>query len=456
VLLLVALLGRSLLGPYRHMQRVAGEAVGGLPGIDPGAGGLDEAERLAEAFRGVIGKLREQEMALQAFKGRAGAAAAGGITSGDGLIGGMSSAAIVIDRRGNLTALNASAERLLGLSRARSIGLPYADLLRGNGRLIDLIGGALETGEGRSREVVPLTGPAGRTSHLGMMISPIRQACGAAGEAAGIEGVLCLLTDLTEIKQLRERVGMKESLAALGELSAGIAHEFRNSLAAIQGYARLLSRQRPPGGAAGGGQHAEAILREVGSLRAVIDDFLRYARPRPLDLAEIDPGALVRDVVDDFRAMPLARGLEVDVEGAFPSIVADETLLRQALLNLLRNAAEATHAVGWAVAAAGGAGPGAEPRGRVTVRGAAAGSAGGIRLTVEDRGAGIEADDRSRIFTPFFSTREKGTGLGLALVQKTVILHDGSIEVDSEPGRGTCITLVLPALPGSAPAGALS
>jgi len=448
VLVLVIFFTRWLLAPYRRMQRAVGEAPGGLRDLGLDGGEQDEADQLVEAFRGVIGKLREQEDELQALKGVGRDVQKAGLVPGDHLIAGMSSAVLIFDHRGSLSELNTAAERLLGLTRRDAVGQSCATLLSGNERLAGLIGEALRSGQGRSREVVPLLGGGGRTTHLGVMLSPIRRPHDGTNQVGtSAEGVLCLLTDLTEIKMLRERVGIKENLAALGEMSAGIAHEFRNSLAAIQGYARLLVR----GDATRSEErreHADAILREVGGIRTVIDDFLRFARPGSLDLVEVDLLGLVEELVRDFRADPLATGIDVTIEGKFPQLMADETRLRQALLNLLRNAAEAVQAVE-TLAVVGGSGHEPVARGRITVRGAhGPAPRDGVRITIEDDGIGIAVEDQPRIFTPFYTTRDSGTGLGLALVQKTVIMHDGRIEVESVPGQGTRIGIILPQRPG--------
>ncbi len=451
VLVLVIFFARWLLTPYRRLQRAAGEAPGVVEGLS--AGGGDEADQLVEAFRGVIGKLREQEDELQALKRSADRSTGGALGPGEALIAGMSSAVLVIDGGGRLSGMNAAAERLLEVPRLAAVGRDYGRLLRGNARLVELISDGLASGQGRSREVVPFVHDSGRTSHLGVMTSPIRPESGASTEESDDPiGVLCLLTDLTEIKVLRERVGMKENLAALGEMSAGIAHEFRNSLAAIQGYARLLSRDRAVSARTTSREHAEAILREVVGIRRVIDDFLRYARPQKLALDTVDVNRMLDDVVSDFRADQLAEQIAIVVEGRVAAIVADETLLRRAILNLLRNAAEALP--GEALVASGGGGSASLPVARrivITCRNDEGGR-GGVRISVSDNGAGIPDSAREHLFTPFFSTKDGGTGLGLALVHKVIVLHDGQIEVDSSPGHGATMTLVLPARPGDAAA----
>src|SRR5262249_7848503 len=156
-----------------------------------------------------------------------------------------------------------------------------------------------------------------------------------------------------------------------------------------------------------------------------------------LNLAEVDLRDLVEGLARDLREEAERAGVAVEVTGDFPSIVADEALLRQALRNLGQNAPGSF----------GGAAPqrnGWHAHRGMVRGGAGTGGRGGIRLLVEDNGSGIAAADLGRIFTPFFTTKEHGTGLGLALVQKTAVVHDGLVEVTSTPGQGTTFALVLP------------
>lgn len=444
VLGLVILFAQWLLRPYRRLQRAAVDVP--ISVTASGDGSTDEADILVGAFQGVVDKLRDQESELLALKRRV----AGPV--GDRLLAGMTSAALVFDGEGRLQTLNAAAENLLGIAAAAAAGRRYDDLLATHARLVELLRRALEAGEGRSREVVTLRGPDGRTGHIGAMLSPIRSAASATGSSA-VEGVVCLLTDLTEIRLLRERGRLRENLAGLGELSAGIAHEFRNALAVIQGHARLAEKTAAIKGAPS--EHATAILREVGRIQAVVTDFLRYARPQTPDLHEIDLEALVRDVAAGFRAETRRVIIALRLEGTFPRICADENLLGQALMNLLRNAAEAIEAAGAAASesrASGLAVPdGASPA--IVLRGVPErGERGGVRLEVEDNGPGIPPSDLPHIFAPFFTTRDQGTGLGLALVQKTAALHDGQAEAENLAAGGTRISLVLPYRPSAATA----
>ena len=447
VLALVILFARWLLQPYRRLLSAAGQAPGQVAGL-AGAAGRDETDDLVQAFQGVLDKLREQEGELQRLKG-AGARASPQALASEQLVGGMSSAVLVFDRDGRLAVLNPAAERLLGLDRGLSVGRKYGDLLGRSERLIDLIARSLQTGESLSREVVPLLDPAGKATHLGAMVSPVRPGSDFAPPGRPPEGVFCLLADLTEIKALREKVGLKENLAALGEMSAGIAHEFRNALATIHGLARLILKTNGHLGPSSPREHAETILKEVAGIERVVTDFLRYARPVTLNLSEVDLQGLVDELAREAREEAAPAGVAVEVRGAFPRIVADEALVRQAIRNLLMNAIEAFPP---SAAAASDRGAGGEAARRVVVHGEPqADPQGGVRLVVEDNGPGIAKEILPRIFTPFFTTKERGTGLGLALVQKTAVVHDGQVEVKSDPGRGTSFSLILPSHPGAPP-----
>ena len=331
ILVLVILFARWLLQPYRRLLSAAGQAPGQLPGL-AGAAGRDETDDLVQAFQGVLDKLRDQEQEVLRLRG-SGAQVSPQSLASEQLVGGMSSAVLVFDRDGRLAVLNPAAERLLGMDRGTSVGRKYGDLLGRSERLIDLIARCLRTGESLSREVVPLLDPAGKVTHLGAMVSPVRP--GGDNDTPGrpSEGALCLLADLTEIKALREKVGLKENLAALGEMSAGIAHEFRNALATIHGLARLIVKGNGNGGgtASAPREHAETILKEVNGIERVVTDFLRYARPATLDLSDVDLKEVVENLARESLQEAAPAGVTVEVQGTFPRIVADEALIRQAI-----------------------------------------------------------------------------------------------------------------------------
>ena len=230
------------------------------------------------------------------------------------------------------------------------------------------------------------------------------------------------------IQEREQRLIRSERLATVGRMAAHIAHEVRNPLASIGLNAELLGDE-----IADRGDEARrlvtSIIGEVDRLTEITETYLRFARlPRP-KLERENIGAIVASVVDMSRGELAQDGVTVNVDIApgLPDVGADEGQLRQALLNLIRNAREAMSGA-------------AERRLDVAVREAA----GRILITIHDTGPGIGAANMAKIFDPFFSTKERGTGLGLALVQHIVVDHGGQIEVASPSGTGTTFTLTLP------------
>jgi len=239
------------------------------------------------------------------------------------------------------------------------------------------------------------------------------------------------------IQEREQRLIRSERLATVGRMAAHIAHEVRNPLASIGLNAELLGDE-----IADRGDEAKrlvaSIIGEVDRLTEITETYLRFARlPRP-KLERENIGAIVASVVEMSRGELAQAGVEVtvDVAPGLPDIPADEAQLRQALINLVRNAREAMSGA-------------TARRLAVSVREAA----GRIAISIRDSGSGIGAADMSKIFDPFFSTKQRGTGLGLALVQQILVDHGGQIEVASPPGAGTTFTLTLPVGERSAAAG---
>jgi len=230
------------------------------------------------------------------------------------------------------------------------------------------------------------------------------------------------------IQEREQRLIRSERLATVGRMAAHIAHEVRNPLASIGLNAELLGDEITDRGDEAR-RLVTSIIGEVDRLTEITETYLRFARlPRP-KLERENIGAIVASVVDMSRG-ELAQDdvvVTVDIAPGLPDVGADEAQLRQALLNLIRNAREAMSGA-------------AARRLDVSVREAA----GRIVVAIHDSGPGIGAADMGKIFDPFFSTKERGTGLGLALVQQVVVDHGGQIEVASPPGSGTTFTLMFP------------
>jgi signal transduction histidine kinase len=253
--------------------------------------------------------------------------------------------------------------------------------------------------------------------HLSVSVSPLM--------TNGLQvGAVCLMTDVTPMRELEEQLRLKEALARVGELTAGIAHEFRNGLATIHGYGRLLKPEALP---AAYRPYVEGIRDEAESLGQVVTRFLRFARPDDAVLTRVDLRAVARKAADDLAA-ELPADVDLAVDGEFDAVAGDEVLLGQVFDNLIRNAAEAC--------GTRGVSPVVRIIGSLDER--------TCRVSVEDNGPGIPEDARSRVFEPFFTTRSRGTGLGLAIVLKVVVTLNGRVSIGRSELGGAAIQLTLP------------
>jgi signal transduction histidine kinase len=223
------------------------------------------------------------------------------------------------------------------------------------------------------------------------------------------------LSDLTEIVELQNQIKLKENFAALGEMSAGIAHEFKNSIATILGYAQMSLLEGDVETLRG---YAREILKESQALSVMVTDFLNFARPMNASINELDLVQLLAGVIADLKNIRPGQ-YEVRFKATTDAIVAaDSTLMRQTFLNLLINGVESL----------------VEGRGVLSV----------LLEDVPRDHVRVTVD----VFLPFFTTKTHGTGLGLSLVQKIILAHNGRIEVQSTEGKGTRFAITLPRLLG--------
>jgi signal transduction histidine kinase len=337
----------------------------------------------------------------------------------DEIMASLSSGLLVVALDGTVRLINPAAARLLDLPE--TAGAPHRDLLSSARPLVALIDCCLASEEALPRQTVRLEHPARGTLYFGVSVSPLLDGQGAS------RGAICLFTDLTVVITLEEQLRLKDSLARLGELTAGLAHEFRNGLATIHGYGRLIDPANVPDAYR---PYVKGIRDETDSLGAVVTNFLAFARPASLTLVPLDLRAIAERAAEDLREEFTSRQARVDYAGRFGVVKGDETLLRQALSNLLRNALEACDQAGVTPA--------------IRLEGDVDEMRQVVHLSVIDNGPGVPVANRERVFTPFFTTKPHGTGLGLALVQKIIVSHDGRIGVTASSGGGGCVQIDLP------------
>jgi len=419
----IFLLPRWLVRPYRQLVGEAERA----PVAARSEGARDETEFVLETFQAVVAQLRAQQRELEQLSAQASARAASAEMFNERVVASVPSGLVAFDARGISTIINPPARALLDVD-ASATGQHLTTLLRLSPELSSMVERCLQTGELYRRAEVSATTGDGRARRLGVTVAPVDPQP-ASGDAA--RGALCLLTDITEVAQLREAVALKRNLESLGEMSAGLAHEFKNSLATLHGYAQLLQNLELDERGRGA---ASALLQEVRNLTQMVTAFLNFARPQPLHLSEVSIPELLADCAAELQPLYDERRVSFSVSGVFPEVRADELMLRQALLNLLRNAAEAIDD--------------SRTERRVSAHGAVEtgdqDGGGWLVLSVEDTGTGLSPSELQRIFIPFFTTKRKGHGIGLALAHRVVAEHGGTLSAANSPEGGAVFTLRLP------------
>jgi PAS domain S-box-containing protein len=325
---------------------------------------------------------------------------------------------VTTDASGAISSVNRAAERILGRAEAELIGRDPRCVCASDGAPLLLLGRAGAAPSHVEREVLALDGSKRR------VVSTL------ASLPDG--GALEVLSDLTEISHLRTQLSRLDTLAALGEMAAAIAHEVRNPLNGIEGFTGLLARALQPGAPPDPAQTArylDRIRRGVADVNEIVTNLLLWARPDRLARSRFLLDELVAEVVAD---APVLSGSQVHaaiaVETASPGacLAADRMKLKIVLTNLLRNALEAV----------------GEAAGEVRI--ASAVSDAGVRLSVQDSGPGVPEEVRKRLFRPFSTGKASGTGLGLAVARKLVEVHGGELNLVSGPDEGARFEIFLP------------
>jgi len=400
-LLCILFVLRWVLRPY---QKLVGEAQRASVGDQHKS--KDEAEFVLETFQSVVAQLQEQRKALEQLSAEARERANSAEKFSERIVASLPSGLIAFDGAGLSMAINTPGRALLEVNGA-ALGESYKQLFGTHEELAQMVGDCLQTGTVYRRTEIEAVSANGKLRRLGATVAPIE-----LPPERGPHGALCLLTDITEVTELREQVALKNNLESLGEMSAGLAHEFKNAIATLQGYAQLLQSMELNDKAQ---VAAGSLLNEVRNLSSMVTAFLNFARPQPLQLEDVRVSELIDDCADELRLK-----VAVNVDPSL-TIRADERMLRTALLNLMRNGAEA------------------DPDGSVSV--SAAREDGSVVIEVRDSGRGISPADLQKIFIPFFTTKAKGHGIGLALTHRIVTQHGGTLTAANSPEGGAVFTI---------------
>ena len=392
-------------------------------------GGADEFGELGTFFNTVSAQIAADRSQM-----------AGHVANLESAVQQLEDAVAIVGPDGRLLFANPA---LRALAPAAGVGALLSQLVPPQHPLRLIAEDALNTRQSRGPTAATFASGSGEESERLLIANPVNDAKG------GLVGVMVVARNLEYLSEVQSTLRYSRKLAALGRLSQGVAHEVKNPLNAMMIHLELLRQYVAPSALAsargtGGGplgiaavdagpppqalEHIDVIAREIRRLDDVVQGFLKFSRPEDLKLQPVNVADLLAEVVPIVKPEADQRRVQivVDTHGS-PEVNGDPTMLRQAILNLALNACQAMP----------------EGGGTVTV-GCEAARGRRVKLTVADTGLGIKPEHLQRIFDLYFTTKERGSGIGLSMVYRTVQMHDGEIEVQSTPGKGTTFTIFLP------------
>jgi len=338
----------------------------------------------------------------------------------------LESGVITITRDGVITSFNSVAESLLGWSAEDAVGEHFSRIIAITGpskQFGEMITAGLTRGKTFSSEEATVLNRSGGRITVGTTVSQLRD------ENDQSLGIVIIFKNLAEIKRVRDQFVRTEQMAALGYLSAGLAHELRNPLGSLLGLAELLEDELPPNDSKR--TYTQTFLREIERMNKLVEDLLCFAQPPIATLERHSIAGLVDESLlfasYDFQNRRV--NVRTRHSDDTPDVLVDPERLSRALLNIIRNAFQATPDGGDVTVTT-------SPR---TVRGSDY-----VSISINNTGSYIEPEARQKLFTPFFTLKKKGTGLGLSIAHQIVKGHSGYIEVESDPAMGTTFVIDLP------------
>ncbi len=341
----------------------------------------------------------------------------------------MHSGVVAIDLEGKVTTINKAGLEILGIERDKVLKRSCEEVMasaNGSGSLLNIAVNNKLNLISRKREVV---GPGNKKIWVESSVSLLKENDGS------VIGAVEVFKDLSEIKMLENRLEEADNLASIGEMTASIAHEIRNPLNGIKGFASLLD---------GGFNHKDPrkrfvnhIVKGVDNLNNMVTDLLMLAKPIKPDVKVHDVMEIMDEVIsiarEDLRMSGNSIDISTDYEMRSAFLNCDRIMLYQVFFNLLKNSFQAISGSGSVLV---------KIHSRFNDNAMSCGS--DIEISIADNGVGINEESLARIFEPFYTTKSNGTGLGLSLVQKIIKMHKGQIELESTLGNGTTFRLLFP------------
>lgn len=333
------------------------------------------------------------------------------------ILNNMSEGVLAADNSGKITLLNPAAEKILGLSPGEGMGKYCSEVIRNSECIIETA--IKENTSVEYKETSIITGN-GHSVIIGGTADIVRN------EDMSINTVVAVIRDVSLQKSVIDAQKRNEKLSAMGELAAGVAHEIKNPLNAIGITAQRLEREFEP---AENREEFHEMMRtmksEVERVSNIINQFLNFARPRKIQTVNISSADLLKDVYNMFYSRSVKDNIKFELNSVNAGIKADSMLLKQALINIIQNAFEAV-----------------SPGGKIFVNSYTEGE--NLVISIKDDGPGIEEENIGRIFNLYFTTKPSGSGMGLGIVNQVITEHNGSIKINSAPGRGTEFVLFIP------------
>ncbi len=358
----------------------------------------------------------------------------------DSILNSLSSGVVVVDKSGRVTLVNPAARKLLGLGEdLRDVkGRHYSEFaLAGENHECSAVE-TIRSGETVNNTLKKIRTSYGTTLSLSVSTSLLKNRGG------DIVGAVELFYDVSKMEKMEEQLSRMKILASLGEMAATIAHEVRNPLAGIGGFASLLARDL--GNDVVKRDMARKIVEGVDSINNTIQTLLDFARREKVNKASVDLNAYLNIVLDDFE--PALKTSSKTIKRCFSAVdnitvEIDRQLFKQAIINLIKNSYEAGGDNAW-VCVMTGIMPLAKAQTEYGDKIELSAGETLAQIIIEDNGPGIPEEDVGKIFSPFFSTKENGTGLGLSIAWKIIKAHGGDLSATSKEGKGTRFTILLP------------
>jgi len=355
----------------------------------------EELERFNRALQQEVTKITAKEIELRQYTEK--------------ILNSVPSGVVAVNGDGVITALNPEAEKILGLKKEQVVGHKIKEI-SGLGALWEKLAQSINTGVSIVRQEITVQKPDNETFPIGLSVSPITDVKNKTS------GCVAIFKDLSEIRALEEKLKHAERLSYLGKMASWVAHEIRNPLTSIDGFAQLLSNTK----------NIEKIKLFISEIRKgtkrinhIIDDILTFAKTKKVEYETINLRSLIASILKDIKT-------NVTINGDESPIIRGETeSIRRLFINLINNSIEAL-----------------DEDGKLQINFSTTGNY--VITEIIDNGKGISKKDMGKLFAPFFTTKPRGTGLGLSIVKKIIDEHKGKIEITSEEGKGTTCRVYLP------------